>query len=271
MQYAVIIKNMLKKERHKYIIDCMKRILGSMRRCAERFNMIEDGDRIAVGVSGGKDSMVLLHAMYLYKMYMKIDYELIGITVDLGFGNFDTDRLRDYIEGLGIRYVVERTEIADVVFNIRKEKNPCALCAKMRKGAFYEAAKREGMNKAAFAHHRDDLFETLLLGLFYEGKMNVFSPVTYMSRRDITLIRPFIMAKEIDIAAAARKLGLPIVKNPCPVDGVTKRTQMREVLDYVEKINPQAKKSLMAAISNVESYNLWDKGPWIDGYGARQE
>ena len=180
--------------------------------------MIENGDRIAIGVSGGKDSMLLLYAMWLYKQYMKVDYEIIGITVDLGFGNFDTEPLRRFIEGLGVRYLVEKTQIGEVVFDIRKEKNPCALCSKMRKGAFYEAAKREGMNKAAFAHHRDDLFETLLLGLFYEGKMNVFSPVTYMSRRDITLIRPFILAEECDISGAVKRLALPVVKNPCPAD-----------------------------------------------------
>lgn len=245
------------------IIISMKKILGSMRRAAERFHMIEDGDRIAVGVSGGKDSMLLMYVMWLYKQYMKIDYEIIGITVDLGFGNFDTEPLRRFIEGLGVRYLVEKTQIGEVVFDIRKEKNPCALCSKMRKGAFYEAAKREGMNKAAFAHHRDDLFETLLLGLFYEGKMNVFSPVTYMSRRDITLIRPFILAEECDISGAVKRLALPVVKNPCPADGVTKRTEMRELLDSMVKTNPRAKESLMAAISNVDHYNLWDKGPWL--------
>lgn len=237
----------------------MKKILGSMRRAAERFDMINDGDKIAVGVSGGKDSMLLLYAMWLYRKYMKVDYELMAITVDLGFGGFDTEPLRQFIEGLGIPYFVERTQIGEVVFDIRKEKNPCALCSKMRKGALYEAAKRQGANKAAFAHHRDDLFETLMLGLFYEGKMNVFSPVTYMSRTDITLIRPFIFVSEKDIISESKKLGVPVIKNPCPVDGVTKRTEMRELIEWVTKKNPHAKESLMAAISNTQNYNLWDK------------
>ena len=174
----------------------MKKVLGCLRRACEEFDMIKSGDKIAVGVSGGKDSILLLYALTLYRRYMKIDYELFGVTVDLGFEGFDTAPIRDFLQSIGVAYHVEKTDIAQVVFDIRKEPNPCSLCAKMRKGAFYEAAARLGCNKAAFAHNQEDLLETLLMSMIYEGKLGVFSPVTYMSRADITLIRPFIYLPE---------------------------------------------------------------------------
>ncbi|MBE5760237.1 MAG: tRNA 2-thiocytidine(32) synthetase TtcA [Clostridiales bacterium] len=237
----------------------MKKVLGCIRRASDDYNMIADGDKIAVGLSGGKDSMLLLRALTLYKRFSKKNFDLVAITVDLGFGNFDTALIRNYCDSLGVECHILNTEIADVVFNIRKETNPCSLCAKMRKGALYTAAKELGCNKAAFAHHADDAIETLLLSLFFEGKMRTFLPVTYLSRMDITLIRPLIYLPEQDIINAVAKNDIPIAKSPCPANGNTKREVVKNLVKDLRKINPDIKKSLFAAIKNKENYLLWDK------------
>ncbi len=228
-----------------------------MRRASERFSLIEDGDTIAVGISGGKDSMVLLYALHCYKMYLKQDYKLHALTVDMGFEGYDTDKLRSFIEGLGIEYTVIKTEIAEVVFDIRKEKNPCSLCAKMRKGAFYEKAVEMGCNKAAFGHHADDLVQTLVMSMMYESKLGTFHPRTYLSRQDITLIRPLIFMWEKDIVGACNKLELPISKNPCPANGNTKREEMKRLMHTLCELNPDAKKNILTAISATHNYHIW--------------
>ncbi|MBR3843458.1 MAG: tRNA 2-thiocytidine(32) synthetase TtcA [Christensenellaceae bacterium] len=237
----------------------MKKVLGCIRRASDDYNMIADGDKIAVGLSGGKDSMLLLRALTLYKRFSKKNFDLVAITVDLGFGNFDTALIRNYCDSLGVECHILNTEIADVVFNIRKETNPCSLCAKMRKGALYTAAKELGCNKAAFAHHADDVIETLLLSLFFEGKMRTFLPVTYLSRMDITLIRPLIYLPEQDVINAVAKNDIPIAKSPCPANGNTKREVIKNLVKDLRKINPDIKKSLFAAIKNKDNYLLWDK------------
>ncbi len=239
----------------------MKKVLGCLRRACDEFTMIEDGDRIAVGLSGGKDSILLLYALSLYRQYRKLRYELVGITVDLGFQGFETAPIRAFLEELGAPYHVVSTDISQVVFEIRRESNPCSLCAKMRKGAFYDAAKSLGCNKAAFAHNLEDLLETLLMSMVYEGKLSVFSPVTHMSRAGITLIRPFLYLPEHEIIGHVQRLGLPVVKNPCPVDGITKRSDARSLLNHLLTYNPKAKESLLAAIRNTHNYHLWDKLP----------
>lgn len=237
----------------------MKKVLGYMRRAVDEFDMIKPGDKIAVGISGGKDSMLLLYALYLCRKYWRRDFEILALTVDLGFDGFDTDKLRSFIESLGIEYIVEETQIAQIVFDVRKESSPCALCAKMRKGAFYSAAKANNCNKAAYAHHMDDLIETLLMSLFYEGRVNTFSPLTHLTRQDITLIRPFIYLPEKEIISAVRRYDIPISKNPCSVDGITKRQEIKELIKQLAHDNPLIKKNMLAAIRNKENYNLWDK------------
>lgn len=237
----------------------MKRILGHLRKAAEEFDMIRPGDRIAVGVSGGKDSMLLLYALWLYRKFIKIDYEIIGLTVDLGFDGFDTKTIADFVQNLGVEYHVKKTDIGAIIFDARREKNPCSLCAKMRKGALYQAAKELGCNKAAFAHSSDDLIETLMLSILYEGKLSVFSPVTHLSRQDITLIRPFIYLPEKEIISAVKRLEIPVVKNPCPEDGITKRQEVKELIKTFTTLNPMAKKNLLSAIRNTDQYGLWDK------------
>jgi len=214
----------------------MRKILGALRRADERFSMIAPGDRVAVGLSGGKDSMLLLYALHLYQNYAKKDYDLLAITVDLGFGNYATDVMQKYADTLGISLHILKTNISEIVFDIRKEKNPCSLCAKMRKGAFYEKAKELACTKAAFAHHGDDVIETLLMSLMYEGRMNTFSPKSYLSRRDITLIRPFVFLREKDIVSAVKRQDIPIAKNPCPIDFSTKREQAKEIVDYLNTL-----------------------------------
>ncbi len=221
--------------------------------------MLHNGDRVAVGVSGGKDSMLLLYSLWLYKQYLHLDYELIAVTADLGFDGFDTDTIRRFADSISVPYYVKKTNIGEIIFEDRQEKNPCSLCAKLRKGAFYTEAKERGCNVAAFAHSADDLIETLLLSLLYEGRMQVFSPVTYLSRQDITLIRPFIYLPEKDIISAVKRHGIPVVKNPCPADGVTKRHDVKELIKTLAHDNPHVKKSLLTAISNTEKYDLWDK------------
>ena len=237
----------------------MRKILGGVRRADERFYMIEPGDRIAVGLSGGKDSMLLLYALKLYQLYAKKDFTLCAVTVDLGFGNYDTDVIRAYADRLEIPLSIVDTNISEIVFDIRREKNPCALCAKMRKGALYERAKALGCNKAAFAHHGDDAIRTLLMSLMYEGRLNTFSPKSYLSRRDITLIRPFVLLREADIAAAVRRQEVPVAKNPCPIDFATKRQQAGEIIDSLNGLHPQTADNMLRALINTPAYNLWDK------------
>ena len=236
----------------------MKQILGMMRRACDAFDMIEQGDRIAIGVSGGKDSMLLLYAMGLYRQYIKKDFSFLSLTVDIGFEGFRSKEIEAFADFLGIEHHTEKTQINQIVFETRHEKNPCSLCSKMRKGALYDAAVRLGCNKVAFAHHLEDLLETFILSFAYEGRLSTFSPVTQLSRTKITLIRPFIYLPEKDIIAAVRKKAIPVYKNPCPVDGNTKRAIARELINTLTKYNPDAKKSMLAAIRSAGNYNFFD-------------
>lgn len=222
----------------------MKKILSALRKADEQYNLLDDTDKIAVGMSGGKDSLVLLKALHLYKMYMKKNYELISLTVDLGFEGFDTSAIRKYASDMGIQHKTITTQIGDIVFNIRRESNPCALCAKMRKGALYEAAKAENCNKAAFAHHIDDCIETFFMSMMYEGRLHTFAPKTYLSKSDITLIRPLILGRENDIIKYAEKENVPVCKNPCPASGFTKREEAKNELAHLYTIRPGAKESI---------------------------
>lgn len=219
-----------------------------MRKADETYGLIAGGDRIAVGVSGGKDSLVLLKALAAYRMYIKKDFELLSLTADLGFDGFDTSGIEAFASSLGIRHRTVKTDIGRIVFDIRKESNPCALCAKMRKGALYTAAIEEGCNKAAFAHHVDDAIETFFMSMMYEGRMNTLSPKSYLSRTGITLIRPLILAREHDIEKLANKESMPICKNPCPASGYTKRQEAKEEMLRLYALRPGAKESVERAV-----------------------
>ena len=183
-----------------------QKMLSVLRKGVEKYKMIKAGDKIAVGISGGKDSITLFKLLAEYRRFSPEPFELMGISVDLGFNGKrgDFSRIKELADGYGVPYIVEETDIAEVVFNVRKEKSPCALCSKMRKGALYDAAKREGCNKAALGHHSDDLTDTFLLSLFYEGRLSAFAPKSYLDRTGITLIRPMIMLREADIISYSK-------------------------------------------------------------------
>ncbi len=237
----------------------IKRVLGSIRRADEKFGMIQSGDKIAVGVSGGKDSLLLLFALSIYKKFCKKDFSLFAVTVSLGLEPFDTTAVEQFSNSLGIPYTRTDSDIGNIVFHIRKEKNPCALCANMRRGAVNSAAKELGCNKVALAHHRDDAIETLLMSLFFEGRMNTFAPVTYLSRQDLTVIRPFLYVPEEIIAAVAQNNALPVIPSPCPVNGKTKRQDIKDLLSSLSAQFPDIHEKLLHALDNTEKYNLWDK------------
>ncbi len=215
----------------------MQKLLSYMRSACEQYNMIEDGDRIAVGLSGGKDSVALLAALAQLRTFYPKKFELVAITLDPRFGDADGDYsgLQALCEKLGVTYIIKRTELAKIIFDIRKESNPCSLCARMRRGALHDATKEAGCNKIALGHHMDDVAETFMMNLLGGGTLDCFSPVTYLSRKDIHMIRPMIFARESDCARVVRKLELPVVKSNCPADGHSHREETKQFLSSLEK------------------------------------
>lgn len=215
----------------------MQKTLGYMRKAITEFDLIQDGDRIAVGVSGGKDSLVLLKGLCLLRRFIGIDYELVAVTLDPCFGGIEGDysAVSELCEEMGIPYVLKRTQIGQIVFDVRKEEHPCSLCARMRRGALHDAAKELGCNKVALGHHYNDAVETFMMNLFIEGRIGCFAPKSYLSRKDLTLIRPMVLAPENEIRKASNRNGLCIVKSKCPVDGHTKREDMKDYLASMEK------------------------------------
>ena len=236
----------------------MKQVLGYLRRADEEYSMISPGEKLAIGVSGGKDSMALLYALHLYQYFSKKAYTVHAFTVDLGFGNFDTAAIADYCRSLDIPHTVVQTNIAQIVFDARKETNPCALCAKLRKGALFTEITRQGINKCVFAHHREDCLESFLMSLLYEGRLRTFTPVTYLERTGVTLIRPLILLPEKEIKAAVRRHDIPVAKNPCPASGQTKREETKRLLAQISANNPYARERMLTAIHNTANYSLWD-------------
>ena len=237
----------------------MKDILGCVRRADQDFHMIAPGDRVAVGVSGGKDSLLLLYALALYRRFCPHPFELEALTLTMGMEPFDLSGVRALCEQLEVPYTVRETEIGRVIFEERKEKNPCSLCAKMRRGALNDLCIERGIRKIALGHHRDDALETLLLSLFYEGRVHTFQPVTYLSRTDITQIRPLLYVPEKQIIHYAKALELPVVPSPCPANGYTKRQDMKDLLDHICRQIPNAREQMLSALRNEEQYGLWEK------------
>lgn len=214
----------------------LQQLLSFVRRAVDDYHMICDGDTIAVGISGGKDSLTLLYALAELRRFYPAKYTVKAISVDLGF-NTDYTKVQAFCDKLNVELEVVHTEIATIVFDIRKESNPCSLCAKLRKGAFNDAAKRLGCNKIAYAHHKDDVIETLLMSLVFEGRIHTFSPVTYLDRTDLTLIRPLIYVNECDVKGFSNIYELPVFKNPCPADGETKR---EDASRWIKNLNEEA-------------------------------
>lgn len=234
----------------------LQRLLSLTRQAIDDYQMIESGDKIAIGISGGKDSLALLYALHGLQRFYPKEFELVAITVDLGFGNFDLESIKSLCSDLSIEYTIIPTEIGKILFETRNESNPCALCAKMRKGAFNQAAKSMGCNKIAYAHHRDDLIETMLLSLIYEGRFYAFSPKTYLDRMDLTVIRPLMYAQESDIIGFKNRYKLPVCKNPCPVDGKTKREYVKNLTKKLNLDAPGVKDRFFHAIieGNIDGW-----------------
>lgn len=231
----------------------LKRLLSLTRKAVDEYNMIEEGDKIALGISGGKDSLTLLYALSGLKRFYPKHFDIEAITVNTGFEGFDTSKIAALCASLNVNYTVVDTEIKQVVFDIRKEDNPCSLCAKMRKGAFNDKAKELGCNKEAYAHHKDDAIETSLMSLIYEGHYYCFAPVTYLDRMDIMLIRPLLYVDECDVVGFKNLYELPVLKNPCPADGVTKREYVKDLIKSLEKENPGVRDRLFHAVKQY-----WD-------------
>lgn len=237
----------------------MKTTLGCLRKADTDFHLIEPGDRVAVGVSGGKDSLLLLHALSLYRKFSHKDFTLMAFTISMGLEPFDLSGIHRLCQELDIPYVVKQTEIGDIIFNKRKEKNPCALCAKMRRGALNDMCREYGCSKLALGHHRDDAIETLLMSLFYEGRFHTFHPKTYLSRTGITAIRPLCYLPEYHVRHMVQELNLPVVKSPCPANGETKRQEMKELMQALRKRYPDAPDRFLRALQSDKQYDLWQK------------
>ena len=236
-----------------------QKMLSGFRRAIEEYNMIREGDKIAVGLSGGKDSVTLLKLLAELKRFYSVKFELIAITIDLNFKDNPTDftPLIKLCEELNVPYVIEKTEIGEIVFDVRKEDNPCSLCAKMRKGALNTVAIKNGCNKVALGHHADDFIETMLLSLFYEGRLSTMSPKVLLDRTGVVQIRPMMYLEERNIASYATKL--PITKSCCPANKLTKREYVKKVIDDIKKEIPFVRDRMYVALMHPERYNLFDK------------
>ncbi len=226
----------------------LQRLLSFTRKAVDEYSLIQEGDHIAVGISGGKDSLTLLYALHGLKRFYPNHFELSAVTVDLGFENFDLSPVSRLCDELGVPYRIVPSDIYNILFNIRKEENPCSLCAKMRKGALNQAVKEMGCNKVAYAHHKDDIVETMLLSLIFEGRFYSFSPKTYLDRMDLTVIRPLMFVDESDVIGFKNKYDLPVVKSGCPVDGYTKRQYAKELVRQLNHEHPGAKERMFHAI-----------------------
>ena len=228
----------------------LQRLLSLVRQAVDDYALIDDQDHIAVGVSGGKDSLALLYALHELQRFYPKHFTLHAFTVDLGFGIQDFSGIKAFCEGFQVPLTIIPTEIGKIVFETRKESNPCSLCAKMRKGALNDTIKKLGCNKIAYAHHKDDIVETMMMSLIYEGHFYSFPPITHLDRTDLTVIRPLMYVSEADVKGFCNKYQLPVVKSPCPADGYTKRQYVKGLLRKLNQENPGVKERMFSAIVN---------------------
>ena len=228
----------------------MQRLEGLMRKAIQDYEMIQPGDRICVGVSGGKDSVALTLGLARLRAYLGVPYEVIAVTLDPRFGGVETDYspLAKLFAENNVQYEVRRTDIGHIVFDLRKEPNPCALCAKFRRGMLHNTAKELGCNKVALGHHLDDAIETFYMNLWREGRIGCFSPVTYLSRKDITMIRPMLLATESEVRKAVKNAGLPVIKSLCPADGATAREETKDFVKQMSRTDPAFRQKTLHAL-----------------------
>lgn len=241
----------------------MQKILGYMRKAIQEFDLIQNGDKIAVGVSGGKDSLVLLEGLVRLKRFIGINYEVTAITLDPRFGGTDGDysSVEEMCQRLGVDFILKRTHIGEIVFDVRQETNPCSLCARMRRGALHDAAKEAGCNKIALGHNYDDAVETFVMNLFNEGRLGCFAPKSYLSRKDITMIRPLVFAPEKEVRSAAKRSGLEVVKSKCPADGHTSREETKRFLAERNKADKGFSDRIFGAVRRAG----------LDGWGYKDK
>lgn len=231
----------------------MQKLMGQMRAAMERYEMVKPGDKIAVGVSGGKDSLMLLAGLAKLRAFYPVPFSLIAITADPCFGGQETDfsAIEELCRKLDVPYLIRRTRLGSIIFEERKEENPCSLCARMRRGILHEMAKENGCTALALGHHFDDAVQTFFMNLFYGGKLGCFSPKSYLSRRDLWMIRPMVFCEERDIRNAATRLELPVVKSQCPADGCTSRKDTELLVAELEKQFPDLRKKVMGAMQRA--------------------
>lgn len=238
----------------------MQKILGHLRKAIQQYNMIQNGDRIAVGISGGKDSMVLLNGLVLLRKFIGIDYEIAGLTIDPNFngisGNYSA--ISDFCAENNIEYHIIKTQIGEIVFDVRHEKNPCSLCARMRRGALHNSASELNCNKIALGHNFDDTVETFIMNLFSEGRIGCYSPITLLENKNLTVIRPLILATEKEIRRAVKKNNIPVIKSACPVDGHTNRQKTKEFITQMEYENHGFKDRIFGALqrSGIDGWKI---------------
>ena len=237
----------------------MQHILGLVRRCVEDYHMIEPGDRIAVGVSGGKDSLLTLVSLARLQKFYPIPFAVEAITMEMGMPGMDFSGVAALCEKLEVPYTRIQVPVYQIIFEERKEKNPCSLCAKLRRGSLNTALTERGIRKIALGHHYDDAVETMLMSLIFEGRLGCFQPVTYLSRTDVTQIRPLLYVKERQVVNAAKRLELPIVENPCPANGETRRQEIKELIASLEGRYPDLKQKIFGAMQRYPLYG-WGVG-----------
>lgn len=233
----------------------LSKLYARTKKAVEEYKMIEDGDKVAVGVSGGKDSLSLLYALHGLSKFKDSNFTLYAVMVDMGFEDFDPTPVTNLCEKLSIPFTHIKTQLGDVVFNQRKESNPCSICAKMRKGVLNKTIVEMGCNKLAYGHHRDDFNDTFLLSLLYEGRFHTMEPKFYMSQSGLTLIRPLLYVPEDDIITFAESMNLPVIKNPCPFDKHSSRADMGKLLDKLKKQFPDCREKLFSALKGEQFFD----------------
>lgn len=233
----------------------MRKIMSLTRKLIEEQSLIENGDKIAVGLSGGKDSLALMVALREVQKFSDKKFDLVAISVDLSNGEMDYSGVAEFCKQHEVEFYIENSNVFEIVFDIKKEKNPCSLCANMRRGILNTAAKKLGCNKVALAHHSDDLVETFLMSMFFEGRLYVMQPKSYLSRTELTVIRPFLLVEENDIINATKNM--PIIHNICPKNHFSERENAKKIMEKLNNLYPNCKNKILNALVHPERYNLW--------------